>query len=166
MFYPRIFRISIAAASLLGLSNAAHGASTYTDTRGFAPIGLATSETAQINLANIASASSSGTAASCTGTISFLDASGNTIGAATSFTVTSGQIFSASLPYWSTGASGRTVIRGLVQLTESSSSSAPCAVSSSLEIFDTGTGVTHAVITASGPGPGGRSGGGPPGFGR
>jgi hypothetical protein len=157
-FYPKIFRMSIAAASLLALSYAAHGASTYTDTRGFAPTGLATSETAQINVAN---ASSSGTAASCTGTISFLDASGNTIGTATSFTVTSGQIVSASLPYSSTGASGRAVIRGLVQLPESSSSPAPCALSSSLEIFDTGTGVTHAVITAGGPGAGG-----PPGFGR
>jgi hypothetical protein len=122
MFYPKIFPMSIAAASLLTLSYAAHGASTYTDTRGFAPTGLAISETAQINVANVARASSSGTAASCTGTISFLDASGNTIGTATSFTVTSGQIVFASLPYSSTGASGRTVIRGLVQLTESSSS--------------------------------------------
>jgi hypothetical protein len=161
MSYSRVFRISIAAAGLLALSNAAHGASTYTDTRGFAPTGLATSETAQINVANVAGASSSGTAASCMGTISFLDASGNTIGTATSFTVTSGQIFSASLPHSSTGASGRIVIRAVVQLTESSSSSAPCALSSSLEIFDSGTGVTHAVITAGGPGAGG-----PPGFGR
>ena len=44
--------------------------------RSFGPIGLASSETAQINVVNTAAASSSGTAASCTGSVSFVNASG------------------------------------------------------------------------------------------
>lgn len=149
------FSRRICTAGWLAFSMCIFGASTFTRDIDFVPVGLAPTETAQINVANIAGNSSSGTAASCSGTISFLDASGNTIGTATSFTVTSGQAFSASLPHSSTGASGRTLIRGLIQLTFSTSSQAPCALTGSLETFDTASGVTHAFLEAKAASPGG-----------
>jgi hypothetical protein len=137
--------------------------STVTRSLTYPPIGLASSETAQINVANLATASSSGTAASCTGTVSFVSASGAAIGTASSFTLTSGQISSVSLPYSKVGGSGRTEIRGVIALTETPGSGIPCDLVSSLETYDTGTGVTHVFLS----GPGGAYGGqGPgPGFG-
>jgi hypothetical protein len=45
-----------------------------------------------------------GVDASCTGSVSFVNSSGAIIGAATSFMVGSGQIFSASLPFARTAA--------------------------------------------------------------
>jgi hypothetical protein len=108
----------------------------------FPPVGLASSETAQVNVVNLAAA------ASCKGSISFFNASGAAIGSAAPFTIATGQIFSASLPFSAAGASGaRAVIRGLVTLTD-----ATCAVASSLETFDTTTGVTH-VFHAAGAAP-------------
>lgn len=165
MYYQKLLRAiltpGLLRAGLLTVSVSAFGASTSTRGFDFAPVGLAPTETVQINVVNVASNSSSGTAASCSGTISFLDATGSTIGTATAFTVTSGQVFSASLPHSSTGASGRSVIRGLVELTVSSSSQAPCALESSLETFDTTSGVTHLMLAGpgfgvGGPGPFGR----------
>jgi hypothetical protein len=121
--------------------------STITRNTPFPPIGLASSETAQVNVVNLANNNSSGTAASCTGTISFLNTSGSAIVAATPFTVTRGQIFSATLPFAKTAASGRTTIRGLVSLTESATSNnPPCELQISMETFDTSTGVTHANL--------------------
>src|SRR5689334_8458527 len=79
---------------------------TVTRQFGFGPMGLASTETAQINVVNTAAASSSGTAASCTGGISFVNASGAAIGSATSFTVGTGQISSVTLPFSKLGASG------------------------------------------------------------
>jgi hypothetical protein len=107
------------------------------------PVGLASSETAQVSVVNLANASSSGTAASCTGSISFVNAAGATVGAASTFTVTSGQTFSKPLPYSTTAASGRTVVRGVVSLTIPATSAPPCSLSIVLETFDTATGVTH-----------------------
>jgi hypothetical protein len=135
------------------------GASVLAPPSQFPPIGLAASETAQVNVANTATQSVGGTAPSCTGTITFYNASGAIIGAATSFTVGSGQIFSATLPYASTGAAGsRTVFRVAIALTSlvaqfgiQSSGPPPCALSSSLETYDTATGVTHLVIAGLAP---------------
>src|SRR5258708_17684655 len=70
------------------------------------PFGRGSTETARVNLTNTATASSSGTAASCTGSVSFINASGTTIAAATSFTIASGQTSSVSLPFNSAGVSG------------------------------------------------------------
>ena len=112
------------------------------------PIGLGSTETAQINVVNTATASSGGTAASCTGSISFLNASGTAIGSATTFTVASGQISSVTLPFSKAGASGtRTEIRGVVSLTVTTgTTAAPCALSTSLETYDSSTGVTHVYL--------------------
>jgi hypothetical protein len=121
----------------------------------FPPIGLAASETAQVNVANTGTPSTGGTAPSCTGTITFYNAGGSIIGAATSFAVGSGQIFSATLPYASTGAAGsRTVVRAqiaLLTVTTGSLQLAPCALASSLETYDTATGVTHSLIAGLAP---------------
>jgi hypothetical protein len=134
--------------------------SSSTTTRSFSypPVGLGSSETAQLNVVNEASASSSGTAASCTGTLSFVNASGTAIGTATSFTVPSGQIASASLPFSRVGATGiRTEIRGVVTLTTTTGSGVPCSLATSLETFDTSSGATHLHLDQGG----GLEGGGP-----
>jgi hypothetical protein len=160
-----IRRIVLTTAALaLGAAGAFALTSSATATRNITlpPIGLGGSETAQINVVNLASNTSTGTAASCAGSISFLNASGAAIGSATSFTVTSGQTFSASLPFAKTAASSRTTIRGVVTLTESTTTTnPPCDLQVSMETFDTSTGVTHAYLAG-----GGLAIGGGPGFGR
>jgi hypothetical protein len=123
----------------------------------FPPVGLASSETMQINVANSATASSSGAAASCTGTISFTTSGGTAIGTAASFTVTSGEIYSATLPFTKTSATGiRVEIVGVISVTTTSGT--PCALRTSLETFDTDSGDTHVYLAGFG-GPGGPGGG-------
>jgi hypothetical protein len=125
----------------------------------FPPIGLAASETAQVNVVNTATQSIGGMTPSCTGTITFYNASGAIVGAATSFTLGSGQISSATLPYASTGAAGsRMVFRVAIALTSvvaqfgiQSSGPPPCSLASSLETWDTATGVTHSLIAGLAP---------------
>jgi hypothetical protein len=124
----------------------------------YPPVGLAGSETMQINVLNSATASSTGTAVSCTGTISFTSATGAALGTATSFTVTSGEIFSATLPFAKSAATGtRTEVVGVVSVTTASGT--PCGLRTSLETFDTATGVTHVYLAGLGGGPGGGPGG-------
>ena len=154
--FLRYFAQAMTLGTVCVLSTAAYAATTYTETHSFAPVGLAATETAQISVTDLVP--SSNTTSSCSGTISFVDASGNTIGTATNFTVTSGQTFSASLPHSATGASGRVVIRGVIYVTPSTTAPTACALISSMETYDTGTGVTHAVLTFPGAadfGPGG-----------
>lgn len=122
-------------------------ATMVTRTLSLPPIGVAGSETAQINVVNLASASSSGPAASCTGSISFLNASGTALGSATSFAVAGGQISSASLK---APSGNRTMIRGVVTINQSmGASAAPCDLQVSMETFDASTGVTHAYMVGS-----------------
>ncbi|HVN03914.1 MAG TPA: hypothetical protein VMT86_05810 [Bryobacteraceae bacterium] len=140
------------AALTLSLGAAAFACAQTTSTSGtftrqfsFLPVGLASTETAQINIVNLASNASSA-AASCTGSVSFVNASGAAIGSAASFTVATGETSSVTVPYSATGGSGaRVLIRGVVQLTETKPS-APCVLQTSLETFDTNTGVTHLLI--------------------
>lgn len=123
------------------------GTTTTTLQYSFPPTGLALTETAQIDVSNLAANASNGTAASCTGSVSFVNSSGATIGTATTFTVTSGQIASISLPFAKASVSGsRTVIRGIVQHTVTRPATAPCSLVFSLEVFDTSTGVTHLLL--------------------
>ena len=137
--------------------------STYTNTQNLPPIGLASSETAQINVVNVAEASSSGTAASCTGSISFLNSSGTVIGTATTYTLGTNQLKSVSLPYASVGASGRTEVRGVITQTGTAPSDVPCQLLVSLETFDTASGVTHVYLSGGAGGYGAPQGGGGPG---
>jgi hypothetical protein len=147
MLFPRYVYLLIAMAGLTAASAMAQTATTVTRSATLPAIGLASSETAQVNVTNLAANTTGGTAASCAGSISFLSAAGTTIGSATSFTVTSGQTFSAKLPYSATAASGRTVVRGVVSLTLTSGT--PCALATTLETYDTSTGVTHVFFVGS-----------------
>lgn len=159
----RRFVLTLSALAACALAQTTTTGSSVTLQSSSAPIGLASSETLQVNVVKVATASSSGTAASCTGTIGFVNSSGTAIGSATSFTVTSGQTFSASLPFAKVGASGtRTEIRGVVTVTDTTGTgAAPCQLTSSIETYDTATGVTHAYLAnagnsgyGGGPGPG------------
>ena len=142
---------SFLAAALAAASAFAQGTtSTTTTTRNFIfpPVGLGSTETAQVNVVNIATASSRGTAASCTGSISFANASGAVIGKATIFTVGSNQIVSVSLPFGISGLAGtHGEILASVSQTVTFPSSAPCSLVFSLETFATATGETHVVLT-------------------
>ena len=157
MFLRRSALVFLASTAWLAVSASAQNATTtFTRDFNFPPVGIGSTETIQINVLNNANASSSGTAASCTGTITFKNASGTVIGAATAFTVTSGDVFSVGLPFSKAGATGtRAEIVGSVQLTLSTSSSTPCALASSLETFDTSSGVTHVFLAGSSPQGGG-----------
>jgi hypothetical protein len=124
------------------------------------PVGIGSTETAQVVLTNTASAASTGTstaspnsavAPSCTGSVAFYNASGAIVGTATSFTLTSGEISEVSIPYASTASTSvRELIRAVVSLTTTFPAPAPCALSYSLATFDTATGATHAIITGAG----------------
>jgi hypothetical protein len=147
MFFRQFaFSLYAAAALTAGAWAQTTTTTTFTQTLTFAPVGLASSETAQINVANIAANAANGTAASCTGSISFLNASGTVIGTAASFTVAGGKTDSVTLPYSSTAASGRTEIRGVITLTTTSGAFTPCNLLTSMETFDTTSGATHSYF--------------------
>ena len=124
----------------------------------FPPVGVAPSETLQVNLANIATASgSSDLLPQCTGTLTFYDAGGHAIGNGTSmgFSVAAA-ILSIPLTYSAIGASGqRAIVRVDIELSPVALSTAEgprtpaCSLLSSLEIYDTATGVIHAVVTGN-----------------
>ena len=131
-----------------GLASA-QTATTVSQTINFGPVGLGATETAQITVFNSAPASSAGAAASCTGSIAFENTSGTTIGSATPFTLGTGQVASATLPYSSAGASGRAVTVGVVTLTRSTASPvAPCILRSMLETYDA-SGTTHVHLSGN-----------------
>ena len=123
----------------------------------FPAVGLGSTETAEISVVNLASDTNT-VKASCSGTISFVNATGATIGTAKTFTVTSGQIFSSTLPFaQSGGGSPRTEIRGVVQVNAATTTPRPpCSAGFSMETFDTVSGATHTLQTTSvqPPGPG------------
>jgi hypothetical protein len=151
-----ISMIPVLIAFAFGGINAQAQTTSSTETRTFTlpAVGLASTETAQVNVANISSSSlASGTVPSCSGTITFLSSSGAAIGSATSFSnVASGNIFSATLPFSAFGvsSSSRPVFRAIVSLVQTLEMGvAPCNLGISLEIYDTASGVTHAVLTSA-----------------
>lgn len=160
-FDHRIYPASLGAGLLFAAVSAlgqVPANSPPTSTSSFPPVGLAPSETAQVNVVNTATAYSGAPAPSCTGSIAFYNASGSMIGGATSFTAGSGQISSVTLPYDAAGGSGsRTVVRAEIVLTFPATvaaagavtSAPPCLLSSSLETYDTMTGVTHVFLAGT-----------------
>jgi hypothetical protein len=160
MRHTRTVTILIAAVCLLAATAVAQTTTTVTSDASTPVVGLAGSETVQINVINTAAASPSGVAASCVGAITFYNSSGSAIGSATSFSIGTGQVFSAST---TSGKTTRVSVRGVVALTETLRSGVPCALATNIETFDTTSGVTHLHVDSAspavqqgGPGPGGR----------
>ena len=122
----------------------------------FPPVGLATSETAAVNLANIApvpatTTTTPVTAPSCTGTVTFANAAGGIIPAGSKpipFAVGSGDIATVPLPTGLvfTGPPLRALLLASVQQTITRPSAAPCSLVFSLEVFDVTSGVTHVFL--------------------
>jgi hypothetical protein len=147
----RIGSLAFAACALAGCAfgQGTTTASTVSRDYAFPPVGLASSETAQVNLVNIAPAStaSGATAPACTGTITFTNASGKTIGTPTSFTTTGSQVSSTQLAFSQLAASGtRGEFLATVQLTTAFPPVAACSLVFSLETFDNSSGVTHVYL--------------------
>jgi len=146
----RTFVCSLIAATGMSVTFAdSMTSSASTPTINLPPVGLGSTQTLEVNMANVASNSSSGTAASCTGTVTFVDATGKTIGSAQSFTVTAGQTSPIRLPFASSGGTApRTTLRAVVSLTvPPTTPRPPCTLDVSMSIFDTSTGATAAVIS-------------------
>src|SRR5713226_9694854 len=136
--------------TMLAVLSCAAFAQTTTRTANLPPFGLGSTETARVNLTNVATASSSGTAASCTGNVTFVNAAGATIGTATSFTTASGVTSSVSLPFASSGLSGsHGALRAVIQVTRSTTTPTPCSLLISLETFETSSGATHLYLSSS-----------------
>ena len=152
MFIQKL-AVTFLLAAALAASAFAQGSTTTTTTTQtflFPPVGLGSTETAQVNVVNIAPASSSGTAASCTGSISFANSTGTVIGKATPFTVGTGQVASVSLPFGTSGFSGtHGEFVATLTRTVTRPSTVPCSLVFSLETFATATGETHVVLTNS-----------------
>ncbi len=111
-------------------------------------VGLASSETAQVNVASpgFTGINDAPFPTPCTGTITFYNASGAAIGSSTSFSIDLAQVSSATLPYSDvTGTSGtaRTTIRARV------TTNTACSVTANIETFDTASGVTHVHVEGS-----------------
>ena len=131
-------------ASAVGLH--AQTATTATRSLAFPPVGLAFSETAQINVANTATNPATGTAASCTGTISFNTATGAAAETPVKFTVTAGQIFSTELTAAKLGVVNGQRSEFIASVQVALTPRTPCTLSISLETFDSTTGVTHIYL--------------------
>jgi hypothetical protein len=135
-------RFVATAIAVFSLAPAALAQSGATVTQTFL-VGLGKAETAQIAVVNLAEAPPSGPAASCTGSIGFFNAAGAAIGTATPFTLGTGQVASARLPFLSAGAAGvRALIRGVVTVTRVAGSGVPCTPTATLDTFDSSTGAT------------------------
>jgi hypothetical protein len=111
-------------------------------------VGLASSETVQVNVVDLLQPSLdilplTSTPAACSGTIVFYNAAGSAIGNPASFSLNAGQISWAALRYSDvSGGSGnaRSVVRATVTTT------APCSLNTNIETYDTTTGVTHVHV--------------------
>ena len=156
-----IFRNLLLSFALAGAVFTAAGQTTTTNTRDylFPPVGLASTETAELIAVNTAVNSTAGTAASCAGSFQFITSTGAAIGTATAFTLASGQSAVARLPFASAQVTGiRGVIRAVVRQTISTATPRPpCSLHLTFSTFDTVGGATHALVTGSG---GGATGGG------
>jgi hypothetical protein len=164
MHQTRYVTILIAVVCLFAATALAQTTTTVTTDMPTPVVGLAGTETVPINVVNTAAASPSGTAASCTGTVTFYTfTANNTTGAAGSpaaFTVGSGELSSFTLAGKGSGAA-RISVRGVIALTETERSGVPCSLATNIETYDSTSGVTHVhletgspAIAQSGPGPG------------
>lgn len=143
--------IAAGACSLAAYAQTTTASVTRTFT--FALVGLGSTETASISLINTASNSTSGattTAASCTGSVSFVDAANVAIGTATSFSIASNQAGTVTLPFTKANITGiRGEIRGIV--TYSHTSGIPCSLQFNFATYDSVAGATHVHLEGSAP---------------
>jgi hypothetical protein len=148
----RNFRFFLALTFVAG-AMAQVGAAQIMVTRAFSfpPVGLASSETLQINVSNLAASAANGTAAACAGNVSFFNAAGTAIGTATTFSVAAGVTQSIPLTFAKSGLSGvRGEVRAVIQTTSGVGRNAPpCSLESSLETFDSTLGVTHVYLSSA-----------------
>ncbi len=141
----------LALAAVLAGSAIAQTTLTRTSSYTFPLVGLAPSETIEVNLINLASNPTSGTAASCTGSVSFMNAaSGTIIGGATNFTLAANAVASITPSVTSNVvyAANRALIRVVLETT-TTVPGAPCSLASTLTTFDTATGVTHVLLVGT-----------------
>lgn len=118
----------------------------------FPPVGVALTEEMQVNLYNQSAPATTGTAPSCTGSVSFVDSTGKAIaGTGGNFTVAAGQTQSISIlgskANTNTSTGARAEVRAVVTL--NSVFGTPCSLVDSLETFDSTTGVTHVYLVGS-----------------
>ncbi len=121
----------------------------------FPPVGLGSGETASITVVNTAASSSSlgngsqlPQAPSCSGTIVFSNANG-AIGMPASFTVGANGFQTVTLAFANAGlGNDRGEIQGKVTLNLPTANPAPCALSISLETYDSMSFATHLVISS------------------
>lgn len=163
MNWKRVLTAIGAAVMVTAAMAQSNTTGTITQTMNFPLAGLGSSEIALLNVVNVATASASGTAASCVGTIAFFSSTGTIIGSATSFTLGTQKAASMTLPFASSGATGKhTLIRGVVTLTQTLGSGVPCSLETTFETYDSTLGDTHihldqaATETNYGGGPGRR----------
>jgi hypothetical protein len=115
----------------------------------FPSVGLGSTKTLQINIANLASNPTAGSPASCAASVELINASGAAIGSASSLTATPGQTTSVKL----TSTQASTGVRGEVRvaITLTITSGVACSAVYSLETYDSSSGATHVYQTANGP---------------
>ncbi|MFN7997623.1 MAG: hypothetical protein U0Q18_28655 [Bryobacteraceae bacterium] len=152
-----ILGITLAGATLFAQSAGVTTASMSSSPQ-FAPVGVAPSETLQVNLSNAATVSgSSDRFSECSGTLTFYDSGGRALGDGTSlgFSVSTG-LLSVPLPYLATGGSGqRAMVRVEIKVSPVMPPTAEgpqipvCTLLSSVEIYDTATGAIHAIVTGN-----------------
>ena len=145
MLFLRISAIVLASAGAFAQTTTPASTRQLT----FPPVGIGSGETVEVNLANLAANSSAGTAASCAGTVSFMNAAGTSVQTAQPFTLTTGQAASVRLPFSTSGITGtRGVVRAIVTLNlPSATPRPPCSLAVTLQTYDTTSGATHALIS-------------------
>ena len=118
------------------------------------PVSLATTETAQVDLASSAAGYSTSPEA-CNASVTFYGADGVALGTPTVFALGKApEVFSAQLPYASTGGKiSSTAVSAQIAFTAlpitvpyGGSAIPPCAIAFSMKTFDAATGVTHAFV--------------------
>lgn len=141
----RNFILLLALAAFACSASAQTTTITRTTDYTFPVVGLGSTESIGVNLINVAANSASGTAASCTGSVTYFNAAGAIIGAANTFSLGANAATSINLPFSSTGITG---VRGLIRtvVASTTTSGVPCSLSYSLNTFDTSSGVTHIFI--------------------
>lgn len=149
----RNFALLSFAAVLSGSAVAQTTTLTRTSTYTFPLVGLATSESIEVNLINLASNLSNGTAASCTGSVTFMNAAaGTVIGGATNFTLAANAVASISPSTTSNVVyTGNRALMRVVLETTTTNPGVPCSLASTLTTFDTSSGVTHVLLVGNAP---------------